>query len=103
MSSGRLGVLGVRGGSAPSPPESHLSLRPPRRAAGRARAGRGAALARGGGGSGGTVAVLAKRDAFQAIHSVAAEYAASSGCGGYVFSGSSDGASVFPLMPDAPC
>lgn len=53
-----------------------------------------------GGGSGGTVAVLAKRDAFEAINTVAAQYAASSGCGGYVFSGSSDGASVYPLMPD---
>jgi len=63
MSSGRLGVLGVRGGSAPSPPESHLSLRPPRRAAGRARAGRGAALARGGGGSGGARAEGGQRRA----------------------------------------
>ena len=54
-----------------------------------------------GGGSGGTVAVLAKRDAFKAINTVATEYASSSGCGGYVFSGSSDGASVHPLKADA--
>ena len=54
-----------------------------------------------GGGSGGAVAILAKRDAFKAVNTVAEEYAASSGCGGYVFSGSSDGASVYSLIADA--
>ena len=52
-----------------------------------------------GGGSGGAVAVLAKRSAEEAILSVAAEYAASTGAGGYVFAGSSDGASAHPLLP----
>ena len=52
-----------------------------------------------GGGSGGAVAVLAKRSAEEAILSVAADYADGSGAGGYVFAGSSDGASVHPLQP----
>ena len=56
-----------------------------------------------GGGSGGTVAVLAKRDAHEAVQNVAAEYAAGRGYGGYVFSGSSEGASVYPLMPVSTC
>lgn len=50
-----------------------------------------------GGGSGGTVAILAKRSAESTIQRVAAEHAAYYGCGGYVFSGSSPGASVYPL------
>ena len=52
-----------------------------------------------GGGSGGTVAVLAKRSAEESIRLVAAEYATSTGVGGYVFAGSSDGASAHPLAP----
>lgn len=50
-----------------------------------------------GGGSGGTVAVLAKRTAVDAVYSIAQEYAANAGVGGYVFDGSSDGGSAYPL------
>ncbi len=52
-----------------------------------------------GGGSGGVVAVLARQDADASIRSIAADYAAAAGLGGYVFSGSSPGASVYQLVP----
>lgn len=52
-----------------------------------------------GGGSGGAVAVLARSDADKTIRSIASDYAASSGVGGYVFSGSSEGAGTFFLAP----
>ncbi len=52
-----------------------------------------------GGGSGGVVAVLAGVAADARIRSIAAEYMADSGWGGYVFSGSSAGACVFELIP----
>ncbi|MFK8081643.1 MAG: hypothetical protein AB8B97_15260 [Granulosicoccus sp.] len=52
-----------------------------------------------GGGSGGVVAVLARADADDVIRAIASDYAAASGIGGYVFSGSSSGAMVVCLMP----
>jgi len=54
-----------------------------------------------GGGSGGTVAVLADRRADSDIREIAAEYALLAGMGGQVFSGSSDGASVWTVPPDS--
>lgn len=53
-----------------------------------------------GGGSGGAVAVLAQHGADDLIASIATAYAANTGIGGQVFSGSSDGASVSTLYPD---
>jgi L-arabinokinase len=47
-----------------------------------------------GGGSGGTVALLADARAGDAVRSVAYRYAEESGRGGYVFEGSSPGASL---------
>jgi L-arabinokinase len=47
-----------------------------------------------GGGSGGTVAVLARADAGDTVRRIAGEYAQQSGRGGYVFAGSSEGAGV---------
>jgi len=41
--------------------------------------------------------VLAKRTAVDAVYSIAQEYAANAGVGGYVFDGSSDGGSAYPL------
>ena len=52
-----------------------------------------------GGGSGGTVAVLAERAAGDLIRSIASCYAIEAGIGGYVFSGSSAGASDLILHP----
>ena len=52
-----------------------------------------------GGGSGGTVAVLADAEACKIVHSVAQEYEQHTGMGGYVFAGSSDGASATTLQP----
>lgn len=52
-----------------------------------------------GGGSGGVVAVLARSDADNIIRSIAADYAISSKVGGYVFSGSSNGAEMVCLLP----
>ena len=51
-----------------------------------------------GGGSGGTVAVLAAAGADESIHAVAAEYAARTGHRPYIFSGSSPGASTTGVM-----
>jgi L-arabinokinase len=48
-----------------------------------------------GGGSGGTVAVLGRRDAEDAISSVAKEYAGRTGHGPYIFRGSSPGSASF--------
>lgn len=62
------------------------------RAAGPAQGLYGAKIT--GGGSGGTVAVLARADAADAVRRVAAEYAEQSGREPYVFEGSSDGAWV---------
>jgi L-arabinokinase len=62
------------------------------RAAGAAQGLYGAKIT--GGGSGGTVAVLARADAADAVRRVAAEYAERSGREPYVFEGSSDGASA---------
>jgi L-arabinokinase len=62
------------------------------RAAGPAQGLYGAKIT--GGGSGGTVAVLARADAADAVRRVAAEYAERSGREPYVFEGSSDGASA---------
>jgi L-arabinokinase len=45
-----------------------------------------------GGGSGGTVAILARADAEAAVQHVASEYAQQTGRGGYIFRGSSPGA-----------
>lgn len=50
-----------------------------------------------GGGSGGTVAILARHDADRKIRAVAREYQATSGIGGYVFEGTSAGATVHRL------
>jgi len=55
-----------------------------------------------GGGSGGAVAVLATAESDSLIRSVAADYAAVSGIGGRVFSGSSDGASAHWLEARVP-
>lgn len=52
-----------------------------------------------GGGSGGVVAILARSDADSLVRSIAGQYAGDSGLGGYVFSGSSAGASVVSLTP----
>jgi L-arabinokinase len=51
-----------------------------------------------GGGSGGTVAILGRRDAEEAVLSIAAEYANISGQSPYVFQGSSPGAAAFGSM-----
>jgi L-arabinokinase len=48
-----------------------------------------------GGGSGGTVAVLGRRDAHQAVIAVAEQYARATGYAPVIFSGSSPGASAF--------
>lgn len=50
-----------------------------------------------GGGSGGTIAVLAHADAAGVVDNLAREYAKSSGIGGYVFIGSSDGAGAYRI------
>ncbi|MFK7891785.1 MAG: galactokinase [Granulosicoccus sp.] len=50
-----------------------------------------------GGGSGGTVAILARHDAGRAIRAVAREYQAAAGIGGYVFEGTSAGATAHRL------
>ena len=63
------------------------------RAAGAARGIYGAKIT--GGGSGGTVAVLARADAGATVEEIAARYTERSGRTAYVFSGSSDGAAVF--------
>jgi L-arabinokinase len=47
-----------------------------------------------GGGSGGTVAVLARADAVDRVGRIAADYAERTGREPYVFEGTSDGASV---------
>lgn len=52
-----------------------------------------------GGGNGGTVAILADAGADDVIRTIAADYARSSGIGGQVFSGSSDGACSRMLKP----
>lgn len=52
-----------------------------------------------GGGSGGTVSVLTHANAGDTIRSVAEQYKRSKGIGGYVFKGSSDGASSHIVMP----
>jgi L-arabinokinase len=51
-----------------------------------------------GGGSGGTVAVLARRDCGDAIATVAARYAEQTGHRPYVFAGSSPGSSAFGYL-----
>ena len=51
-----------------------------------------------GGGSGGTVAVLGRRDAGPAIEAVAAQYAAETGHTPYRFAGSSPGAAAFGVL-----
>jgi L-arabinokinase len=48
-----------------------------------------------GGGSGGTVAVLGRRDATPAIEEIAAKYAQTTGHRPHIFSGSSPGAAAF--------
>lgn len=53
-----------------------------------------------GGGSGGTVAVLAQVKCEELVRTVASDYAENSGIGGQVFSGSSDGASDLVLSPN---
>jgi galactokinase len=63
------------------------------RAAGPARGIHGAKIT--GGGSGGTVALLARADAGATVEEIAAQYAERSGRTAYVFKGSSDGAAVF--------
>jgi L-arabinokinase len=45
-----------------------------------------------GGGSGGTVAVLGRSEAARSVAEIAGRYRAATGCGGYVFFGSSSGA-----------
>jgi L-arabinokinase len=47
-----------------------------------------------GGGSGGTVAILARQDAVDRVHRIAEDYAEETGREPYVFEGTSDGASV---------
>jgi galactokinase len=60
-----------------------------------------------GGGSGGVVAILGRRDAASVVHRIADEHARRTGHGGHVFSGSSPGATAFgvvrlgPLRPVA--
>ncbi|MFN0107725.1 MAG: galactokinase [Blastocatellia bacterium] len=51
-----------------------------------------------GGGSGGTVAVLARREAVSAIHRIAEQYAAETGHQPYIFSGSSPGGATFGYL-----
>lgn len=63
------------------------------RAAGPAKGIYGAKIT--GGGSGGTVAILARRDAEESVLSIAQEYANISGRSPYIFSGSSPGAAAF--------
>ena len=63
------------------------------RAAGAARGIYGAKIT--GGGSGGTVALLARADAGSTVEEIAAQYMERSGRTAHVFSGSSDGAAVF--------
>ncbi len=47
-----------------------------------------------GGGSGGTVAILAREDAADRVRRIAAEYAERTGREPYVFEGTSDGAAI---------
>lgn len=54
-----------------------------------------------GGGSGGTVAVLANANAGPVVQEIAQDYYRDSGMGGQLFSGSSDGAAVWRLQPAA--
>ncbi|MEZ4711134.1 MAG: galactokinase family protein [Caldilineaceae bacterium] len=63
------------------------------RAAGPAKGIYGAKIT--GGGSGGTVAILARRDAAETVLSIAQEYANMSGRSPYIFAGSSPGAAAF--------
>ena len=51
-----------------------------------------------GGGSGGTVCILGRPDAGDAIAEVAARYAAASGQTPYIFAGSSEGAAEFGVL-----
>jgi len=51
-----------------------------------------------GGGSGGTVAVLSRRDAGESINSVAEKYAQETGYRPYIFSGSSPGSAAFGYL-----
>jgi galactokinase len=51
-----------------------------------------------GGGSGGTVAILGRSDAGDAVRDVAQRYAAETGRGGYIFEGSSPGAMASPVQ-----
>jgi L-arabinokinase len=55
-----------------------------------------------GGGSGGTVAVLGREDAADAIGEVARRYAEETGMNPYVFTGSSPGASAFGTLRVSP-
>ena len=55
-----------------------------------------------GGGSGGTVAVLGRRDAGEAIANVASRYAKETGYRPYVFSGSSPGSAAFGVLKLTP-
>ena len=51
-----------------------------------------------GGGSGGTVAILGRADAEQAVQTIASQYAEETGREPYIFSGSSPGADAFGLV-----
>ena len=54
-----------------------------------------------GGGSGGTVAILAREDAADRVRHIAAEYAERTGREPYVFEGTSDGAAITGATRDS--